>query len=586
MSPEKHNSVTLETDILQDVSAEQLWKSVQYLATFDKTSGTEGEYRAFEYIVEQLAKYGVKTETIVFESYLSHPVEASLTLIEPTKKVFEARPPSFSQTTPPEGISGSLVDLGHGTEEEFKKEDVTNKIVMVEGLASPDIAWLAQQAGAVALIATSPDGPIREMIVTTIWGTPTKDSAKRIPKIPAISITKQDGEYLRTLKDPRVLVKAKTSTAWRTTRIPVAHIPGPKTSDKFVFIEGHYDSWHEGVTDNSTGTACKLELARIFQKHQDKLDRSVRIAWWPGHSTGRYSGSTYYVDHNWQDLYDNAIAHLNVDSPGCLNSKKYEIRVTAELEQFEKTVVTELSEEDIHISRPSRNSDQSFYGLGIPALGASPKIFFAEKGPMPVAIDKIWWHTTEDTLDKADKELLVRDTQLYTALVFRLCNAPILPFDFQNTVKDFQTTLEALQKEVEDTIDFSTPLKYCDALTKQISLFDEILGSRVQPLVATGGEKVETILQKINNCLMGVSRTLNSVLYSKTGKFEQDPAGFWQLLPGLQPATQLPKLDPRSNEFRFLKTQLVRERNRVVHAFCEAITLLTEKALQIEARLK
>jgi hypothetical protein len=205
---------------------------------------------------------------------------------------------------------------------------------------------------------------------------------------------------------------------------------------------------------------------------------------------------------------------------------------------------------------------------------------------MPVAIDKIWWHTTDDTLDKADKDLLVRDTQLYIALVFRLCNAPILPFDFQHTVKDFQVALERLQKKAGDTIDFSAPLEYCEALKKQIAVFAEVLESRVQPLVTTGGEKVEAILHEVNTCLMRVSRTLNSVLYSKSGRFEQDPAGFWQLLPGLQPTIQLPNLDLRSNEFRFLKTQLVRERNRVVHAFCEAITLLTEKTHQIKAILK
>lgn len=579
--------IKLEAEILQDVSKELLWESIQYLAAFDKTSGTEGEKRAFDYIMEKLTEYGVETEIIEFESLLSHPGEASLTLLTPEQKVFKARPPAFSQTTPPDGISGPLVYLGSGSEETFKKEDVSGKIVMADGLASPDLAWRAQQAGAAALIAANPgDQIIRELIVTTIWGTPTTESAKRIPKIPVISITQQDGEYLQTVKDPQVTVKAETSTAWRTVRIPVAHIPGTKTPEKFVLIEGHYDSWYEGATDNSTGTTCKLELARVFQKHRDKLNRSVRIAWWPGHSTGRYSGSTYYVDNNWQDLYENAIAHLNVDSPGCLSSTKYDLKVMAELEQFETEIVTEQTGAEFRIERPSRNSDQSFYGLGIPALAASPKIFFAEKGGLGVAIDKDWWHTPNDKLDKVDTDLLARDTRVYSALVFRLCNTPILPFNFQNTVKDFQTTLESIQKKAEDTIDFSEPLKYCIKFNKHVLAFNELVSKIRANSDDLMTEKLEAVSHEINDCLMRVSRLLNPILYSKAGKFEQDPAASMTLLPGLQLAARLSSLQPESNEFRFLKTQLVRERNRVVYAFYEAITLLTEKTHQIEALLK
>lgn len=94
------------------------------------------------------------------------------------------------------------------------------------------------------------------------------------------------------------------------------------------------------------------------------------------------------------------------------------------------------------------------------------------------------------------------------------------------------------------------------------------------------------MLYEINDCLMRLCRILNPVLYTISGKFEQDPAISAPLLPGLQAVARLPALQTVPNEFRFRKTQLARERNRVVHALHQATVLINEKIRQIEALLK
>src|SRR5262249_62091939 len=85
----------------------------------------------------------------------------------------------------------------------------------------------------------------------------------------------------------------------------------------FVFLHGHYDSWQVGVGDNGTGNACMLEVARVLWQMRGKLRRSVRLAWWPGHSTGRYGGSTWYLDAHAADFAKQCILQMNCDSPGC-----------------------------------------------------------------------------------------------------------------------------------------------------------------------------------------------------------------------------------------------------------------------------
>ena len=63
-----------------------------------------------------------------------------------------------------------------------------------------------------------------------------------------------------------------------------------------MLVHGHYDCWEVGVGDNATGDATLLELARVLWVIARRLRRSVKLAWWPGHSTGRYAGSTWFAD--------------------------------------------------------------------------------------------------------------------------------------------------------------------------------------------------------------------------------------------------------------------------------------------------
>ena len=104
---------------------------------------------------------------------------------------------------------------------------------------------------------------------------------------------------------------------WYRQPLPVVEIKGREEPEKFVLLHGHYDSWDVGVGDNATGDATLLEIARVLWAHRDQLRRSVRIAWWPGHSTGRYAGSTWFADRFAIDLDENCVAQINCDSPGC-----------------------------------------------------------------------------------------------------------------------------------------------------------------------------------------------------------------------------------------------------------------------------
>jgi len=105
----------------------------------------------------------------------------------------------------------------------------------------------------------------------------------------------------------------------------VAEIEGEADpdNDDFALLHGHYDSWYVGITDNATGDAGLLEAARVFEEHSDELERSLRVAWWPGYSTGRYAGSTWHADEFGQELAKNCVAQVNVDSPSAKDATEY-----------------------------------------------------------------------------------------------------------------------------------------------------------------------------------------------------------------------------------------------------------------------
>ena len=154
-------------------------------------------------------------------------------------------------------------------------------------------------------------------------------------------------------------------------------------------------------------------------------------------------------------------------------------------------------------------------------------------------------------------------------------------------MKDLKIVLTMIQKQAGNTIDLSEVLRYCEEFRKQIAQFTNEYFPRLR--FRSEISEVDTLglaSSTINAYLMKLCRAINPVLFTTSGKFKQDPAISFPFLPGLQPATSLPRFPSDSDEQRFLKTGLIRERNRVVHALHHAINLLVELNTQLKTLLK
>jgi hypothetical protein len=373
---------------------------------------------------------------------------------------------------------------------------------------------------------------------------------------------------------------------WKTLRVPEVIISG--TRPEFILVGGHYCSWFDGATDNATGNSSMIELARVLAKHQKSLKYGIRLAWWPGHSNGRYSGSTWYADSFWQELYDEGVVYFNIDSPGVRGATIYVPRhQMAEVSEFNEGCVSELTDwstnksaeaqlaigrragKAVDPSRPSRAADQSFWGIGLTSIGVYsmlPPDHPDRRKEVGGSGGAWWWHSVDDTVDKADSRVLAQDTRLYLSIILRLATARVLPFNFEVTVRDYQDVLREYQDEAGKHFSFEKLAANLKNLRVKVSS----LNKKVHSL------KTATEAERMNRFFLKLARVLNPVLYTSVEPTSHQPALGTRMLPDLTETLMLKSLDPESNNYKFLRAQLVRKVNKINFRVLEAIRLVEE----------
>lgn len=545
--------------ICGSVNFENMDELLRYFATFEKLSGTEGAERAVQYIMDKLNRYGIQCEKYVFDGYLSNPISSCLTVME-KEYAIDSRPRSFSKNCP-DGITGEIIfdpysmdDTVKGKEMSEFYKGIKNKIVLSYGY-DEGYAKKVEKYGAIGLVQIWPseEDILHEDTVGTVWGTPTTDSKYFLLDIPVISIKNSDGSMLKELsRKERISVKLCSNVDTKVCRVslPVAEIKGK--SEEFVLLSGHYDTWYEGVIDNGTSNAACLEAARILSENREKLQRSVRIAWWPGHSNGRYMGSTWYCDNFWDELYDNCIGHVNTD---CIGSKGTDIVAvkTTHLEgkDFLGNLVKEITGSyPAEYGSIGRGADQSFWGAGIPYhITARHEVSKEKRKYACAGSGVVWWHTPEDTYDKVDKDILVMDTKILTAIVYELAVLKELPTDFDNYFVRIRSILEKADNSSDKEFDFKDIYQLLDKLKLKT---EEVF-------------KHSGMTNDIRNRLIKlIGGEMNRLMHSYSGRYEHDYAVSRRLFPYISIVTGIYKDNTPEDEYLFIKTEFVRQRNRFV----------------------
>jgi hypothetical protein len=538
-----------ERQLLDDVSRERLMAVTGELAGWVRHSGTAAELEAAEHLRRLLDGWGLRTELLTHDAYISLPVAAHLETEDGAR--LPAITHSFAVSTGPEGLEAEAIDGTAGT------VDPSGRIVLLPGIARPDAVVAAEAAGAVAQVYVN--GPItHEMIVSPVWGSPGRRGRELLPRTPIVSITDETAAVILghlAAGRRRLRVVTEVDTGWRRTPLLLAHLDGD--AEDFVLLSGHLDSWHRGAMDNGSANATMMEVSRVLAGHRGHLRRGLLVAFWSGHSHGRYSGSAWFADERWAELSTRCVAHVNVDSVGGRGATRIGRGVTtAALRGLGAGVIRELTGDEFTGSRVGRAGDQSFLGHGVPSLWMS-------LSEQPEGGLGWWWHTTEDTVDKIDPDLLLRDARIYALAIARLVARPTLPLDAGAEAAELADRLaELAAASGSDRFDLA-PATTRAAELAAVTTDLERRRALVDSLPAAAGV--------FDRAIVGTLRPLVAAGYTTAGPWEPDPALAVPPLPLLDPARRLADLSPDSDEARFLRVDLTRARNRVVAALEAAL---------------
>ena len=562
--------------IVEDVSLDVPWALVEKFSKLPRWK-TKDVNKSCDVIVKALKDCGVPVEVHEPSLYLSIPYSAS---IEAGGRTMRAKPPAYARDCR-DGLTAELVYVPaaysktittlfakNQDEELTSAKRLKGKIVVSEGFAFPQKMSEFEQKGAVGIIAVNPGVDVHWGICTSIWGTPDLDDLPRKPGIPIAAVNNADGKALIEMagKGQKATIRTEMEEGWFTQKVPVVTIPG-KDADKFVLVHGHYDSWDIGVGDNATGDATLLELARVFWKHRKRLQRSVKIAWWPGHSTGRYAGSTWFADQFAIDLDENCVAQVNCDSPGCRWATTFNnLSAMAETEGHVDATIKAVCGVTPKPERPPRAGDYAFNNIGISSFfmlsSTMPDDLRAKKGYYAVGGcgGNIAWHTENDLIDIADKEFLLRDMKVYAQAVIGVANADILPFDWTAATREFAATITKYQKAAGTAFDFAPAAAAVEELDKALGKFYR----------AAKAGKIEA--DAANAVIQRLARILVPINYTREARFRHDPALPIPELPTLSAAEDIKSM-PKAAQ-GFARTQLTRGQNRLVAALREATRLV------------
>ena len=571
----KANQAELENALLDSLDPAEPWSLLERFSSLVRESSSDDERAAFDYLAQRLDAHGIPYKMHMPELFLSVPVRASLVA---GSQSYRAKTPAFSISTPAAGVSGETVrieDFAAGRSVDFfdftpaTEVDVRGKVVVVDGFGGPPPVWYFQNQGAIGAIFINPGVDIHWGICTTIWGAPDLDNYERQPTIPVVSINRPDGEDLlaKMTADPALEVTLHTQLkeGWFECPCLVAEIEGAIEPERFVLVHGHVDSWDVGIGDNAVGNASLLELARIFHAQRGKMARTLRVAWWSGHSTGRYGASTWYADKFGLDLARDCLAQMNIDSPGCRWATEYRgVTIMSEAHDFAKQAVLDSTGFGFTGERPHQAGDYSFNNIGISSLfmllSSMPLSKAEEMGYYAVGGcgANIAWHTENDTMEIADKHNLMRDLRVYAASLQRLLNNPLHPYDFRALTAEFADTLAAYAAAAGDDADFSPAT---EALADLNAALDELYAAAEG---LTDSAVDDAGVRAINDALLAMARELVLINFTRRGRFRTEPAVRVPQLPDLAPALDLDGADAHMR--RVTRTHLLRGVNRVAWA--------------------
>lgn len=321
----------------------------------------------------------------------------------------------------------------------------------------------------------------------------------------------------------RVLVQDdRVTNAYKQIFDTFGIVRGSELPNEMVIIGGHRDGWGPGAGDNVSGTVSVLEAARAVAeqlKAGKRPRRTIVFATWDAEEWGLV-GSTEYVEDDSLRLARGAVAYLNQDGAaggtafggGGSPSLRATLRDIAKLvpdpnggtvyAAWRKAASLAADSLEPPMGDPGGGSDfAGFYNhLGIPiadwGFGGASGIYHSFYD------DTKWMETFGDT----EYKYHATAARIAAAMVLRLANADVLPYDYVEYARTMRRYLPALDRGLRAKSMGATSATLAQALDRMESAASAFAVARDAKLAA--GAPSKAVRDATNAALLKVERAL------------------------------------------------------------------------------
>jgi aminopeptidase YwaD len=436
----------------KEVSGDIAFNFVSEITQHHRIQASPGIRAAVSYVVETLKGYGLDAEVHKYpadgETYCWSSLQfkewscrdAELRLIQPVEDArFLARwsESKFSliqrsYPTPGGCCEAEVVVLDKGEEDaDYRRLDVKGKVVITNGDISRVHELAVERRGAIGIISDGTwvrppsllEGELDDALkYTSFWW-----SGDEKPCFGFV-VTPRTGRWLRALVKKQKREPVKVSATVDSMIYPgfmenaVATIPGK--TDEEVVVVAHICHPQPSANDNASGSAAAMEAARALARliamgTLQKPRRTIRFTLVP-----EMTGSYAYLAEN-EDRIPKMVAAINLDMVGekqdiCGSPLIVENTPEATpsfVNALLEAIFDEVKSEAGNLGGSARYA--LFKHAVTPFSGGSDHYIYSDPtvgvpSPMIIQWPDKFWHTSYDTLDKVDPEML-RKVALMTA---------------------------------------------------------------------------------------------------------------------------------------------------------------------------
>ena len=418
---------------------------VAEITQYHRIQASPGYRAAAAHCSELLTGFGVSAQILTYPAneqtrYWSAPMfrewealEAVLHLVDPEEEArkladfAEVKCSLIQRSAPVDDLETEVLVLEDGEEEaEYQKVDVRGKVVLSRGDLERvrDLAVGRHGARGILYDGAPENPPVRQRIdlpdsrsYASFWWQPGDRRCF------GFVLSPRQGEGLRRMVKshrqegkPPIRIRAKVVSREFDGQMEVVSALIPGETGEEVIVVAHLCHPQPSANDNASGCAAALELARTLRRliEEGKLPRpkrGIRLLLVP-EMTGTYA---YLASHE-EDI-PHIVAGVNLDMVGQNQDLCGSVFIIesppASMASFTVDLMERLRQEWLGgVQNPAASASYPLFRYTVtPFSGGSDHYILSDPSvgiptPMLIQWPDRFWHTSEDTPDKVDPEML------------------------------------------------------------------------------------------------------------------------------------------------------------------------------------